>query len=78
MMTKKLINVQISSVDQLATIICEIDEQQAGPLSREVIKSLVEKAHETIITMLGPLANEIYGDSETELRIELTGATHDY
>lgn len=60
MMTKKLINVQISSVDQLATIICEIDEQQAGQLSREVIKSLVEKAHETIITMLGPDANLVY------------------
>lgn len=64
-MTKKLINVQISSVDQLATIICEIDEQQAGPLSREVIKSLVEKAHDTIIEMLGDDATLLYAAEES-------------
>lgn len=61
-MTKKLINVQISSIDQLVTIICEIDENQAGELSRDVIRKLVEKAHDTIIEMLGDDAKLLYAD----------------
>lgn len=65
LMTKKLINVQISSIDQLVTIICEIDENQAGELSRDVIRKLVEKAHDTIIEMMGDDAKLLYAAEES-------------
>lgn len=59
-MKTQIIRVQLNDMNTLAEILCEIDFEQAENNSREVVKLLVEIAHETISKMLGEHESEIY------------------
>ena len=63
-MTNQAITVWLSDMNQLADILCEIDDEQASTLSRESIKTLVDKAHKTLCIMLGKHAAELYREEE--------------
>lgn len=59
-MKTQIIRVQLNDMNTLAEILCEIYFEQAENNSREIVKLLVEIAHETISPMLGEHESEIY------------------
>lgn len=58
------IRVQLSDMDKLAELLCEIDFELAENNSNKILKILVENAHETISNMLGKHKSEVYKKDE--------------
>jgi len=65
-MKTQAITILISDLDALAHIICEIDDEQADSklsyFEKKTIRSLIEKAHQSIIDMLGEHATILYAE----------------
>lgn len=56
--------VPLSDLNQLASVLCDIDEEQAKNCKNPAISNLVDKAHHIIISLMGEHAVNHYAPEE--------------